>query len=276
MGPQALDSLPRPAADARVAYGPDSLQFGELRLPRGDGPFPVAVVIHGGCWLAQYAHMDYMSAFADALRRRGAVSWNIEYRPTDRPGGGWPGTFQDVGAAADHLRALAKQYPIDTSRVVTVGHSAGGLLALWLAARPRLPTGSAIRGPDPLAPTGAVSLGGPGDLREFLRSGPKDCSAPVIPLLGGTPSQVPEHYHDASPAERLPLGVPQSLVAGEWDRILPARQAAAYQSSAQSAGDDVRSIRVDGEGHFEIVRPGSQSELEAEHEVLRLLRTEGD
>ena len=138
---QDIASLPTISADARVAYGPDSLQFGELRLPSGHGPNPVAVVIHGGCWLSM-ADLHVMDRFSEALTDAGVATWNIEYRPVDNPGGGWPGTFTDVGLAVDHVRDLAREYSLDLTRVMVVGHSAGGHLALWAAARHRLPEDS--------------------------------------------------------------------------------------------------------------------------------------
>lgn len=140
--PADVNALPSRPADARVTYGADPLQFGDLRLPSGKGPFPVAVVIHGGCWVSTFATLQNTAAMADALRDAGIATWNVEYRRLDNPGGGWPGTFTDVGIAADHVRVLAKTYPLDLSRVLAVGHSAGGHLALWLAGRSAAPPSS--------------------------------------------------------------------------------------------------------------------------------------
>ena len=152
-------ALPRPEPTARLAYGPQLLQFGELRVPDGDGPHPVAVVIHGGCWLAEY-DLGYMSALADGLTRDGVATWSIEYRRVGDDGGGWPGTFLDVAAAADSLVYLARDYDLDLDRVVAVGHSAGGHLALWLAARHRLQSDDPLRGRSPLRLSGVVALAG--------------------------------------------------------------------------------------------------------------------
>lgn len=110
----------------------------ELRVPSGPGPHPVAVLIHGGCFKAAYATLRDLAPMADALKATGIATWNIEYRWLGEPGGGWPGTYLDVGRAVDHLRALAGQHPLDLGRVVVVGHSAGGHLATWAAARARV------------------------------------------------------------------------------------------------------------------------------------------
>ena len=141
LSPADVNRLPSKPADARISYGPDPLQFGELRLPRGTGPFPLAVVIHGGCWVSEVATLQNTAALADALRDAGIATWNIEYRRVDNPGGGWPGTFTDVADAVDLVRVIAREHPIDLSRVVTIGHSAGAHLALWAAARGRLAEG---------------------------------------------------------------------------------------------------------------------------------------
>src|SRR6185295_110755 len=100
---------PAPAADARLRYGPDPLQFGDLRLPKGAGPHKVAILIHGGYWRAQY-DLEYTGHLCAALTRAGIATWNLEYRRAGNPGGGWPGTFQDVAMGADYLRELAGKY----------------------------------------------------------------------------------------------------------------------------------------------------------------------
>ena len=127
-----LDHLVAPPAEARISYGDDALQFGELRLPDGPGPHPVAIVIHGGCWLGEF-DLTHIGTLAEALNEEGIAAWVIEYRRIGNPGGGWPGTFEDVARGADHLRKIAKEHPLDLDRVIAVGHSAGGHLALWLA-----------------------------------------------------------------------------------------------------------------------------------------------
>jgi len=262
-------ALPRPAADLRLAYGSDPLQFGELRLPAGPGPHPVAVVIHGGCWLAEY-DLGYMSGLAAALAEAGVATWSIEYRRVGDPGGGWPGTFTDVAAAADHLRELAADHHLDLGRVVAVGHSAGGHLALWLAARHGLAADDPLRGPSPLPLAGVVALAGIPDLAAF--AAPEGCGAAVAPLLGGEPAGVSERLHRASPIERLPLGLPQVLVVGGLDTIVPAEQAERYAAAAAAAGESVRVLPITAAGHFELVVPGSVAWPSVRDAVLELAR----
>jgi acetyl esterase/lipase len=127
---------PRPEPTATIAYGEDSLQVADLWLPEGGGLHPVVLMVHGGCWQTEIADRRIMNWIADDLRRRGIAVWNIEYRGVDRPGGGYPGTFVDAAQAADAIRVHAARHRLDLSRLVAVGHSAGGHLALWLAARP--------------------------------------------------------------------------------------------------------------------------------------------
>ena len=113
LGPGDVNALPSKPADARITYGPAPEQFGDLRLPSGTGPFPLADFIHGGCFLSRIATLQNSAAMADALRDAGLATWNIEYRRIGDQGGGWPGTFQDVGLAADYVRTLMDRYPID-------------------------------------------------------------------------------------------------------------------------------------------------------------------
>ena len=132
MTPQDLASLPSRAPDRRLAYGEDSSQYGELRIPTGSGPHPVVILVHGGCFKAVYATTRDLAPMGDALRDGGIATWNVEYRRLGEPGSGWPGTYLDIGRAVDHVRALAREYPLDLGRVVILGHSAGGHLAALL------------------------------------------------------------------------------------------------------------------------------------------------
>lgn len=223
LGPRDVDTLPSRPPQLRTSYGPDSLQFGELRLPRGPGPFPLAVVIHGGCWTKGFATLTNTAAVASALLDDGIATWNIEYRQMGDPGAGWPNTFLDVGAGVDYVRTLAAQYPLDLRRVVLIGHSAGAHLALWASGRTHLTAQSIVRGPNPLTVSAAVAIDGPADLGSLVGPDTRICGKPVIaPLMGGTPAEVPERYRNASPKEMLPLGVRQYLVSAV---VLTARDA---------------------------------------------------
>lgn len=253
----ALHSKP---ADEQIVYGSEPLQFGRLRLPNSEGPHPVAIVIHGGCWTSKFATIQNTEALADALRDQGMATWNIEYRGTDASGGGWPGTFEDVGSAADFLREIASKYSLDLSRVVVVGHSAGGHLALWLAARHKIQPESALFKENPLVLRGVIALGGIPDLKAFRKLGNSDqgCGEDVVgKLLGGAPDLVSEHFMEASPKELLPLGAPQILIYGADDLVVPAELGRAYMQVAQKKGDSVELFVVKGAAHHEYAAPNS-------------------
>jgi acetyl esterase/lipase len=258
-------ALPQPPADARLAYADHPSGFGDLRLPPGDGPFPVVVLVHGGCWLAEY-DLGYLASLAAAITAEGYATWSIEFRRVGEEGGGWPGTFADVAAAADHVRVLARSYPLDTDRVIAVGHSAGGHLALWLAARRVLPPDDPLRGPDPLALAGVVSLAGIPDLAAY--NAPQGCGSAVPGLLGGDPAAHADRLQRASPIELLPLGVPQVLISGGRDTIVPASHARNY--AAAGGSDPIKTIVVDSAGHFELVTPAGRAWREL-REALRTL-----
>jgi acetyl esterase/lipase len=238
--------------DTKLAYGSLPLQFGQLRLPATAGPHPVVLSVHGGFWLAQYG-LEYNAKLCDALTDAGWATWNIEYRRIGDEGGGWSGTFRDVAAAADHLRKLASEHGLDLKRVVSMGHSAGGHLALWLAARPRLPAECPLHDPAALPLRAAVSLAGVADLRQAYEM--KLGQGAVKRLLGGTPEVVPERYAWASPAELLPLGVSQVLIHGEADKNVPFEMSRAYRARAASLGDEAQLVRLPAAGHFEIIEP---------------------
>ena len=270
MRPSDVDALPSSAPTAISSYGSDPLQMGELRVPAGKRPHPVAIVVHGGCWTKGFATRRNTAAMATALTKRGIATWNIEYRQVGDAGAGWPGTFQDWGAAADHLRKLAKPHRLDLSRVVAVGHSAGAHAALWLAARHRLPAASEVRGANPLRLKGAVAIDGPGDLAPFVGFDAEICGKPVIaPLMGGTPDKVPAHYAQGSPARLLPLGAPQYLVA---TAVLTPEAAAAYSAAATSKGDRVEVIKPIDADHFNIIAPGEPQWAAVEALILKAFR----
>ena len=248
-------ALPSRPADHRIAYGAGAEQFGDLRLPTGPGPHPVVVLVHGGCWLSAYG-LDYMGAMADALAEAGIASWSIEFRRVGSPGGGWPGTMLDVGAAIDHLRVLARSHPLDLGHVALSGHSAGGHLVLWAAARGKQSPSSPLYSADPLPVRGVVALAPIADLAASVTAERPLCNGSAAQLLGGAPSELADRYALASPSELLPLGVPYVIVNGEQDPIVPVAHVTAFAVAARTAGDQVRLEIVPASGHFEPVAPG--------------------
>lgn len=255
---QLLDQ-PRQSADRHIAYGADPLQFGELWLPKSGDLHPVIVLIHGGCWRADLPGTELMDYMAADLRDRGYAVWNLEYRRIGHPGGGYPGTFQDVAAGIDHLRVLAPQYHLDLRRVAVSGHSAGGHLALWAAARDQLPATSPLRTADPLPIRGAVSLAGIADLNSYRETGPDACGGPstIDSLVGIQETDGRDVFADTSPPALLPLGDRQVVVSGALDPIVPPRFGQAYATAAASAGDPATSVVLEGAGHFELIDPTS-------------------
>ncbi|WP_210358808.1 MULTISPECIES: alpha/beta hydrolase [Sphingomonas] len=250
-----LTSRPRPACDATIVYGEDAMHRIDLWRPAGDGPHPVVLMVHGGCWQTAIADRRLMDWAADDLRAAGFAVWNIDYRGVDRPGGGYPGTFRDVAAATDHLRASAAEWRLDTSRLVAVGHSAGGHLALWLAARGRIPAASALFTADALGVPEVIALGALPDLEAVAASPDNGCGTAVIDRLIGTDRA--NRFTDTSIPPLLPLGVRQQLVNGREDRIIPYRFATDYSAAAEAAGDAVALHTVPATGHVELITPGT-------------------
>jgi acetyl esterase/lipase len=249
-----LAALPQPAADHVVAYGEMPQQHAELRLPSAAGPHPVVILIHGGCWETPWA-LDQLRSLAAALTTEGYATWSLEYRRLGDPEGGWPGTLADVARGADHLRSVSAAQRLDLARVVALGHSAGGHLALWLAARHRLPKESVFWTADPVPLRGVVSLAGITDLRAGAAG--RVCGDAIPRLLGGSPDEVAARVDESSPIQLLPLGVRQRLVCGALDSLVPTDLSRTYAAAAAKAGDDVDLEVVEGVGHFELVDPVS-------------------
>jgi acetyl esterase/lipase len=241
----------------RIFYGADPSQFGDLRLPGGPGPHPVVIVIHGGFWYDRYG-LNLMDEMSEDLTNRGLATWNIEYRRVGQMGGGWPGTLQDVANAIDHLRIIAQQFPLDLSKVLVIGHSAGGHLALWAAARHRFSFEASTDSPQhPLPIHGAVSLAGVSDLRLMWEV--RQTDSPVVDFLAGTPTQVPERYALASPIEHLPTGIPQILIHGTQDDRVPLQISQRYAEQANNVGDPVTLVVLPDVEHFKVIQPGSEA-----------------
>ncbi len=249
-----LSRMPLPPTGQRTRYGEAPQQFGELRLPKGEGPFPVIVLIHGGCWQNAFDYV-YLTHLAAWLTERGLATWTIEYRRLGEEGAGWPGTFLDAANATDTLRQIAKRSPLDLERVYAAGHSAGGQLALWLASRDRLPKTSELFIKDPLSIRGVLGLAAITDLAQYRIGPPNSCHSSVEPLLGGSPGKAGARYAETSPMDRLPLGVPQVFIQGGEDPIVNADSVNAYVEAAKSAGDNAIILPLPSLGHFDASVP---------------------
>jgi acetyl esterase/lipase len=240
-GEDILSAKP-PDADLRLAYGPDPNQFVELRFPsNGKDPHPVVLFIHGGYWRAKY-DLTYAGHLCHALKHIGIATWNVEYRRVGNPGGGWPGSFEDIRSAYRLLTAKAKSAlpPFDLKRLCIAGHSAGGQLALCLAAH------------EP-AITRVISLAGVLDLRRAWELHLSNDA--VAGFLGCPPADVPDHYREASPAEQH-IRAKQILIHGTSDKDVPYEISQSYAEKKKSS-EHVELITIPHTGHFEIVDPAS-------------------
>jgi len=262
-----LLTRPRPQPNATVSYGPGALQIVDVWLPKRRGPHPVVLMVHGGCWQTEIADRRIMNWIADDLRKRGIAVWNIDYRGVDREGGGYPGTFLDAAAAADALRDHAAEYKLDLRRLVAVGHSAGGHLALWLAARPKLPEQSPLRTANPLPIGRVVSLGGLPDLEEAARPPGSGCGTEVIAKISGG-----GRWAETSVPRLAPIGARQVLVNGLQDRIIPAHYAADYAAAMRARGDGVDVRMIDHTGHVELIAPETAAWAATVREIEAALR----
>jgi len=259
----SLEAQLLPRADTTLTLHTNTRDLiAELRVPTGAGPHPVAIVIHGGCWITKYADARYMKPMSEALRQAGIATWTISYRRADENGGGWPNTFLDVAAASAQLRDIAPRFHLDLTRVIASGHSAGAHLALWLAAQPKLPPASAVHAATNALPIAAVvALDGPGDLVKSDAGITRICGGNVLEqLLTSTPSSMPERWREASPSEWLPLGVPQAMVRGGLDARLPGFNSAdgamtPYTVRAKASGDSAWVVTADSTSHFTMLEP---------------------
>ncbi|CAA9495559.1 MAG: hypothetical protein AVDCRST_MAG91-781 [uncultured Sphingomonadaceae bacterium] len=268
-----LLARPRPAADKSFRYGDDPYQVVDLWRPAGPGPHPVVLMIHGGCWTTSIADRTLMNWAAADLRARGVAVWNIDYRGVDRPGGAPDGIFRDVAAAADLLRAHATAEKLDLRRVIAAGHSAGGHLALWLAGRKRPAVIAVSR---PLRVSHVVSLGGLPDLEQALDE-KQGCGVEPVARLMGAATGIGLRDRRALLADKsiplmAPLGVPQTLVNGDADRIIPTHFAADYAAKMRAEGDEVTVRIVPNQGHVELIAPGTPAWAGAARAIEGALR----
>jgi len=267
-----LAAFPEPVANARIPYGDGPLQFADLRLPEGPGPYPVMILIHGGCWLSEF-DIHHIGKLADAFSRNGIATWTVEYRRIGDDGGGWPRTFQDIAQSAARMLEVADQYSLDTSRVIAAGHSAGGQFALWLAALPKIHDNALFASVKLVKLRGVLALAPAPDLVALHKAGV--CGDVVDKLMGGSPAAFPERYALGSPIELVPIGLPQLLVEGTYDDNWgPGGRR--YFMLAQAAHDRIRLIEAPESGHFEMIDPDSSTwplVLNAAYELLGMPAT---
>lgn len=243
--------LPAEPPDARILYDANPVTFGDLRLPRVEtsGRHPVVILIHGGAWESLYS-VDYLARLAESLTREGFATWNLEFRRLGNPGGGYPGTFQDVARGIDHVRALAEEWPIDPDRVVLVGHSSGGHLASWAAGRATISPTSLLYTDDPLLPRGLIDLAGVLDLEHALRAGRDD----IHTILGtDDDDELADRARNASPIHLFPRAVPQTLIIGTDDSPWRIESHERYRDAGVLAGDEIELVRLLGANHFDVV-----------------------
>lgn len=230
-----------------VRYGAHPSQVANLHLPSGgEDPWPCVVLLHGGFWRSGWDR-TLMTPLAHDLARRGLAAWNVEFRGTGADGGGWPTTLLDVAAAVDHLAELEA---VDVGRVATCGHSAGGHLALWAAARHRLPGRSPLASPA-VRPSAAVSLAGVCDLVQGARDRLDDGA--VQALLEAEPDDEPDRYALTSPVALAPLGARLLVVHGDRDEIVPGAQSGSFAERAARGGDDVELRLLPQVDHFQVI-----------------------
>ena len=266
---RAMAALP-PLPAKRIAYGAHESQWGELYLPRGQVKIPVAVIVHGGFWRQRYGADLGTKLAMDLVADHAVAAWNIEYRRVGG-GGGYPATLEDVAAAVDALAGPVQEAAggrLDLARVAAVGHSAGGHLVGWLAARHRLPAPAPGANPR-VRLKGAVPQAGVLDLADGSAQGLG--AGAVDAFIGGKPAAVAERYAIASPIALLPAGVPVICVHGEADDTVPIRQSESYVAAARATGDPARLVRLPGTGHFEVIAPRDPAWRACKDAVLEIL-----
>ena len=255
--PASLDDYMKQAVQPPAAafhYGPAPSQVAELFLPKGRGRHPVVVLLHGGCFLQKHQGFPQTSGLAADLAGRGYAVWNVEYRKLGEPGAGYPGTFQDVATAIDRLRDEAPKYGLDLSRVIAMGHSAGGHLALWAASRDKLPSGSPLRMTNPLKIGAVISLAGIGDLAGQGEIFALPCGDDTIDRLVDSAHRK-QPFADTSPAELLPTGIKVVMVHGVFDPVLPPYTGRDYALKVRKAGDRAEVVTIPDAAHFDVVIP---------------------
>lgn len=248
---------PPPPFDHRIRYGIDPKHFADLRFPQGKGPFPLLFVVHGGFWQSAYdlAHTGHLCA---ALTRKEIITCNLEYRRLGDPGGGWPGTFQDITLATSNIiEKTRSDERFNHAHTAILGHSAGGHLALWQTSSHRVAKTSPLHNPHNQPVHNAISLAAITDLRTAWKQ--QLGHGIVTRLLGGTPTEYPDRYDAGSPINLLPSGTRQVLIHGTADRTVPVSQSEIYVEKARQLGDQATLIKLDNVGHFELINPETKA-----------------
>lgn len=247
---------------ARIAYaGEAEQQIGDLRVPEGEGPHPVAMLVHGGCW-NNLGSIHNMGPMADWLAENGVASWNIDYRELQN-GGGWPQTFVDWAAALSHLKTLAPEHNLDLERITVIGHSSGTTPAVWLGMADR---GDAIVAENIPEVRAAVVLDGPVSLAEMDGVDADICRVPVVSqLMGGAPDEVPGRYAMVEPAGNTFALEEMLVVAGSLPLDFDTPVA-----TLREQGLKVTKINLDGKSHFNLVVPGTPDFAEIAPDLLRV------
>lgn len=245
------------ASYQRIQVGADSLQFADLWLPDdpGDAKHPVVVLIHGGCWLGMYPGVALTHPMAEALAEEGFAVWNIEYRRIGHDGGGYPGTFLDVANAADYLRDIAPVYNLSLDNVITAGHSAGGHLATWLAARENISLDSELYNDDPLPVSRVISLAGINDLKRYAEFGSSPCGDQTVEKLVSFDERGDEAYSDTSPSNLLPFSAKHYEVVAAFDRPVPPFFGREFSIAVADSGGVSELILQSDAGHYEMTAP---------------------
>ncbi|WP_086734906.1 alpha/beta hydrolase [Erythrobacter colymbi] len=248
--PRTVNTLPAPPPTLKVAYGTESArQYGELRMPQGKGPFPLAVIWHGGCWAGMGGTVN-VAPLAAFLAANGVATWTPSYRELGSDGG-WPNTFTDWAQGLAYVKTLARDHPLDLSRITLMGHSAGVTPAVWLASGNK---GDAVVAADLPRARALVALDGPLAVGPFVGADAAICGQPVIaPLLGGSPTELPGRYAMLDPVSNAPL-VKRLLVV---DGALPDPDPAVLDR-LRAQGIAVEVIRVDQAQHFNLLVPGTK------------------
>lgn len=260
-------NLAASAPQAILRYADHPRGFAELRLPEGTGPFPLAVIYHGGCWTTGIASQAYMAPLATRWQQLGIATLNVDYREVGDDGG-WPGSFADWAASAMLIDTVAARHPIDRARITLVGHSAGALPAQWLAMQQGAdgPLGTRT----PITARAAIVLDGPGDVAAERDAFDRLCQfAAVDPFIGGAPQQFPERYKAISPATAAPRLAELLFVQAR----LP--DPSATTRAAMAAGGAKVTVRANpGASHFAIITPGHAAYAVNEPAMLAVLKGE--